>query len=110
MTVSFGKLKHCGKDGNPCKCGFIWDVDNDTPVATVYSGNVGDDYPSIRINKDKGSILAVAEPYMEQITYWTVPQETADAYAMELVKRWNEYNSLRAKIEELKREIISARS
>ena len=79
---------------------MIWDLMSDCPVAQVYSGNVGDDYPSIRINKDKGSILAVAEPYMKQITYWTIPKEVAEKFAVELTKRWNEYKQLKAAIVE----------
>lgn len=60
-----------------CKCGGIGSKDH--PVATVTSGDWGDDYPSIR--SVGGSISGQFEIYMEQITYGHVPQEEADANA-----------------------------
>lgn len=60
-----------------CKCGIVCAADH--PVAKVFSGDWGDDYPSIRISG--GSLKRVAEPYMEQITYGHIDQPVADANA-----------------------------
>ena len=105
MKTKFGKLSYCGArrdDKKPCTCGMIWDIESDCPVAKVYSGDVGDDYPSIKlvdeVDKGKrppGGIGIVAKPYMEKIVYWTIPQEVADEFAQEFVKRWNEYDRLK---------------
>ena len=62
-----------------CPCKQIWS--ENYPIAIVTSGKWGDDYPAIRLNTDKGTIGAVAEAYMEQITYGEIYEETARANA-----------------------------
>ena len=71
----FTKHKHTGE---PCQCGFIWDVIDDCIIAQVIRGEWGDEYPAIRI-KTPGAIGEKAEPYMEKIVYGSVDKATADA-------------------------------
>lgn len=51
----------------------------DHPIATVESGDWGDEYPSLRINGP--SMSATAEAYMEKSVYGHVAAETAKANA-----------------------------
>jgi hypothetical protein len=60
-----------------CKCGTIGSEDH--PIAKVYSGDWGDDFPTIQI--EGGSLERRAVAVMEQITYGHINQSVADANA-----------------------------
>lgn len=62
---------------------------DDYPIAEVTHGDWGDDYPSIRLIG--GSLDIKAEPYMEQITYGNIPEETATNHARYIVAAANNY-------------------
>jgi len=78
-----GPWKTCGANKDQCRCCQIWSVTADLPVAIASIGKIGDDYPSIRFadGDSPGTIGAKVEAYMEQITYWEVPEEQAFANA-----------------------------
>jgi hypothetical protein len=64
----------------------------DHPIAKVTSGDWGDDYPSLRISEP--GILAVAEPYMAQVTYGHIPKDEAIANAALIVSAVNSHKQL----------------
>jgi len=72
MSISKGPWHAC--HNGECSCKQIWC--DDYPVAHVTSGEWGDEYPSIRLIGDS-SLELKAEPYMKQITYGKVGEETA---------------------------------
>ena len=84
---------------------MIHDVDGDYHAATVHYGEVGDEYPSIRLVQHPTNIGKVAEAYMEKISYWTISEERAEAFTIELVKRFNEYEDNQKEIAELKEKL-----
>jgi hypothetical protein len=68
---------HDGKS-TTCKCGSV--SAKDTPIATVTSGDWGDEYPSLRFVGEDPFDMKV-EAYMEQITYGNIAPEVACANA-----------------------------
>lgn len=70
------------------------------PIAKVFSGKWGDDYPSIRLIG--GSLTLKAEAYMEQITYGEIPKEIAIANALFITKAVNCHDDLLMALETLK--------
>lgn len=62
------------KDGK-CACHTVMCADH--PIATITSGDWGDDFPSVRLVGD--SLDRKAEPYMDQITYGSVDPAVAEA-------------------------------
>lgn len=60
-----------------CKCGGIGSKNH--PVAKVYAGEWGDEYPAIRLVG--GSLERQYEAYIERIAYGEIPQAEADANA-----------------------------
>jgi len=75
-----GPWKVCTANEGKCKCGQVWSIPADCPVATVVIGEWGDEYPAIRVEKP-GSIGAVAEPYMEKINYGSIDVDECHANA-----------------------------
>ncbi len=62
------------------------------PVAKIYSGKWGDNYPSIRLVGP--SLDLKAEAYMDQITYGEIPEEVAIDTARRLVLAYNCHDEL----------------
>jgi hypothetical protein len=94
-----------------CQCKTV--MGNDYPVATITSGNWGDDYPSIRLVGDS-SLELKAEAYMEQITYGKVSEETAVANARliaaspELLEACKQIDSIASRIQKWQRQNLEA--
>jgi hypothetical protein len=72
-----GPWAYCGADRGGCSCMTV--MGEDHPIATVTSGDWGDDYPSLRLTG--GSLDRGVEAYMEQTTYGNVPEAVAKANA-----------------------------
>lgn len=70
-----GPWRECGHDRGGCQCGQVWSVAADCPVATVESGEWGDEYPAVR------EVDGKCEAYMERIGYGIVPEDAARANA-----------------------------
>jgi len=78
---SKGPWRSC-HDGK-CKCGQIWSIAEDHPVAKVERGEWGDTFPSIRFvdGKRPGSINPQVEAYTEMMSYGSVHEDVAEANA-----------------------------
>lgn len=79
--------------GDKCNCGVISGEHH--PVAKVFSGKWGDDYPDIRL-VGESSLNLKAEPFMNQITYGEIPLEKARANAAFIVLACNTHDALLA--------------
>lgn len=78
---SLGPWKVCSASDKKCSCGQIWSIPEDHPVATVELGEWGDEYPAIRLDNSRGSMLAKAEAYMEKMVYGSISEEAGHANA-----------------------------
>ncbi len=87
---------------NEGKCACLQISGEHHPIAKVFSGKWGDNYPAIRIQEGHGSIEGKYEVYMEQITYGEISEETAQANAAFIVRAANCYERLIGAIESLK--------
>lgn len=75
MMHTPGPWRAC--NNGECSCKVVgW---KDHPVAKVFSGEWGDEFPSIRLVG--GSLELKAEPYMERFAYGTIPEDEAKANA-----------------------------
>jgi hypothetical protein len=72
VKYSPGPWEAC-HDGK-CKCKSVWNDNH--PIATVESGEWGDEYPAIREGED-----GEPEAYAERIVYGTIDEESAQGNA-----------------------------
>lgn len=69
------------KEGE-CRCGQIWSIADDCPVATVISGEWGDEIPVIEINPDAPD---VARATVKLSAYGAIPPDEAKANTKRIV-------------------------
>ena len=77
MSYTPGPWTAC-LDGK-CQCKTV--MSDHHPVASVTSGEWGDEFPDIRLCKREDVIGQRAEAYIERIVYGSVKEETAEANA-----------------------------
>ena len=93
-THSPGPWQTC-RNGE-CRCGAIWTVLGDHPVANVIIGEWGDEYPSLEIEGPETSFDGMTiKPKMEKIVYGSLGKETAAANARLIAAAPELLNALR---------------